>query len=338
MIDFRRNGHGERRLRVFTWPVHGSYFYYLSQCNCDFFLPVDSRRNGAYGGAGDGSAYAVGANVHNVAVEDIPSLELDAILFQSQAHFEQDQYEIFSEAQRRLPKIVVEHDPPRDHPTDMRHWLRDPSATLVHVTDFNRLMWDNGDVPTTVIDHGIVDPGYHYEGTLEKGIVVINNLGGRGRRLGLDIYEQVRKRVPVELIGINATDVPGGVGEVAHKDLAAFLAPYRYFFNPIRYTSLGLAILESMLVGLPVMGMATTELVSVIQPGVNGYITLDPDKLVQQIRRLLDDPSLARRWGQNGRQTALERFHVDRFVRDWERLFAQVTQTETRSDALAVGQ
>jgi ADP-heptose:LPS heptosyltransferase len=29
--------------------------------------------------------------------------------------------EILTEAQRRLPRIYLEHDPPREHPTDTRH-------------------------------------------------------------------------------------------------------------------------------------------------------------------------------------------------------------------------
>src|SRR3712207_8760394 len=49
-----------------------------------------------------------------------------------------------SEEQRRLPKLYIEHDPPRQHPTDTQHHVDDPDVVLVHVTHFNDLMWDSG--------------------------------------------------------------------------------------------------------------------------------------------------------------------------------------------------
>jgi hypothetical protein len=39
---------------------------------------------------------------------------------------------------------------------------------------------------------------------------------------------------------------------------------------------------------------------------------------------LLRDPSLARVLGANARRTALERFHIDRFVQDWHDTLTQV--------------
>jgi len=39
----------------------------------------------------------------------------------------------------------------------------------------------------------------------------------------------------------------------------------RFFFNPIRYTSLGLAVCEAMMVGMPIIGLATTEMATTVQ-------------------------------------------------------------------------
>jgi hypothetical protein len=45
-------------------------------------------------------------------------------------------------------------------------------------------MWDCGVTPTHVIEHGVVVPkGVRYNGELERGIVVVNHLVHRGRRL-----------------------------------------------------------------------------------------------------------------------------------------------------------
>ncbi len=98
----------------------------------------------------------------------------------------------------------------------------------------------------------------------------MNNLARRGRRLGADVFERVRQEVPLDLVGMDATSL-GGLGEVPPTELAAFEARYRFFFNPIRYTSLGLAVIEAMMLGMPIIGLATTEMATAIENGVSGY-------------------------------------------------------------------
>jgi hypothetical protein len=51
------------------------------------------------------------------------------------------------------------------------------------------------------------------------------------------------------------------------------------------------------------------------------------------MRGLIEDPGEARRLGRNARSRALERFHIDRFVRDWEETFAQVAGTSLAGSA-----
>jgi hypothetical protein len=310
-----------RPLRVFTWHIHGNYLLSLSQARIDLFLPVGSRGEG-YGGRG--RTFPFKNNVHDVPVEAVRDLSFDCILFQTRRNYEIDQYEILSEQQRRLPRIYLEHDPPQQHPTDTRHWFDEPDGLLVHVTAFNALMWDSGRTPTRVIDHGVlVPPNACYTGEIARGLVVVNHLRQRGRRLGADVFEQVRQHVPLTLVGMDAESL-GGVGEVFPPDLPAFAARYRFFFNPIRYTSLGLAILEAMTVGLPIVGLATTELVTVIENGVSGYLDTDVRRLIEPMQNLLADAELPRRLGENARRRALERFGIERFARDWERAFSEV--------------
>jgi hypothetical protein len=312
-----------RPLRVLTWHIHGNYLFYLSQVGVEFFLPVLPGAPPGYGGRG--TTFPFGPNVHDVPAEEVNRLDLDCALFQHRRNWEHDQHEILSEAQRRLPRIYLEHDPPQEHPTDTRHWVDDANVLLVHVTPFNSLMWDCGRSPTRVIEHGVIIPdGVRYSGEIARGIVVVNHLRQRGRRLGADVFEQVRTRVPLDLVGMDAESL-GGLGEVFPPALPAFAARYRFFFNPIRYTSLGLAVIEAMTIGLPVVGLATTEMATAIENGVSGFVDTDVNRLLDPMRRLLADPAEARRLGEGARQRALERFGIGRFVRDWEETFDLVT-------------
>ncbi len=319
-------------LRILTWHVHGNYLYYLSHCPHQFFLPVKPDRSvPGYGGRLPGFPWP--DNVHEVPAEDVAALGLDCILFQSRRNYLEDQYEILTPQQRRLPRLYLEHDTPQEHPTNTRHPVRNPEVTVVHVTHYNRLMWDNGDSPTRVVEHGVVVPeGTRYQGGTPRAVVAINNLAARGRRLGLDIFLHLRDRVPMDLFGIGSEEL-GGLGEASHADLPRMLSRYRVFFSPMRYTSLGLAICEAMTIGMPVVGLATTELVTVVQNGVSGYLETDVARLEQRLGELLQDPERARRMGEAARCTALQRFNINRFARDWDAVFREAVKP--REGALA---
>lgn len=311
-----------RRLRILTWHVHGNYLYYLSQVPHDFVLLTDAERSTHH--AGRSGSLPWGDNVSEVRVEEAASQDFDVVLFQSRAAWDDEQHRVLSAAQRRLPRIYLEHDPPQQHPTDTRHWVDDPEVLLVHVTPYNALMWDNGGTPVAVIEHGVAPlAAAEWHGTRGRGLVVVNNLARRGRRLGRDVYEQLAGELPLSLAGMGSAEL-GGIGEVPQRELPAVMAEHRFFFNPIRHTSLGLAVIEAMMVGLPVVGLATTELVTVIRSGDNGIVDTRLDVLADAMRRLLADRAEAGRLGQAGRRTALERFGIGRFVADWQAALARV--------------
>jgi hypothetical protein len=303
-------------VRVLTWHVHGSYLYYLAQVPHTFYVPTRAGRPEGYGGRAGSHPWP--DNLVEVPAEEVPGLELDLVLYQSRRNWEVDGFELLGGRQGELPRIFLEHDPPRGTPTDTRHPVADPETTLVHVTPFNDLMWDSGPTPTRVIDHGVMVPdGARYTGELDRGLVIVNDLPRRGRRLGRDIFERVRQEVPLDLVGMRSEEV-GGLGEVPPDRMAAFAARYRFLFNPIRYTSLGLAVLECMMVGLPIVAVATTEYVTAVQDGVSGYVDTSIPRLVERMKALLADPAQARRLGEGARARATERFSIERFKRDWD--------------------
>lgn len=325
--------HHQRPLRVLTWHIHGSYLYYLSQTPCEFLLPVRRSREPGY--TGRSGPFPWGNNVVEVPAEKVVDTAFDCVLFQHRKNFDIDQYEILSQEQRKLPRIYLEHDPPREMPTDTRHIVDDPEVLVVHVTHFNRLMWDCGASPTRVIPHAVVVPeNVQYTGELEKGIVVINNIQSRGRRLGLDVYKEVRKHVPLDIVGMGSKEV-GGLGEVPAPQLPAFVARYRFFFNPIRYTSLGLAVCEAMKVGMPIVGLATTEMPVTVENGVAGYVHTDVRVLIEKMYLLLRDKVHAETLGRGARAAAERKFDMRRFTAQWLATFEEITGRAAPGDALA---
>jgi hypothetical protein len=317
-----------RRLRILTWHVHGSYLYYLTQSPHEFYLPSKPDRPAGY--VGKWGHIPWGDHVHDVPVNQLRDQQFDCILFQHRDHYLNDQFRWLSAAQRSLPRIYLEHEPPQRHPAESRHWVDDPNVLMVHVTPYNNLMWDSGRSPTRVIEHGVHVPRGIYQGELARGLVMINHLGRRGRSLGADLYEKARTEVPLNLIGMAAEELEGGLGEVLHGQIPAFAAHYRFLFHPVRYCSMALAVCEAMMIGLPIIAMATTEIATVIENGVSGYVDTRLEVLVERMRALCSDPELARYLSRGAVQTAQRRYNLNRFIRDWNAAFEEVTGIQSQ--------
>ncbi|MGR8025401.1 glycosyltransferase family 1 protein, partial [Burkholderia cenocepacia] len=142
--------------------------------------PLD--RPGYGGGAGH---MPWGDSVQEVPAECVRETAFDCVLYQQVRHEQHDRLRLLSEAQRALPTLFVEHDPPREQPTDTLHPVQDPHVLLVHVTPFNAPMGDNGGTPSRGIAHGLLMPdGVRQHVTHPKGVAVGTHRARRARAPG----------------------------------------------------------------------------------------------------------------------------------------------------------
>src|SRR5207253_3509239 len=140
---------------------------------------------------------------------------------------------------------------------------------------------------------------------LDRGITVVNGMRKRPRVSGYDLFMQARQHVALDAAGME-TEKFGGLGDIPYRHLHSHAAKYRFLFSPMRYTSLPLAVIEAMTIGMPVVALATTALPTVIEHGVSGYVSCDMDELTHHMRALLADRALAERLGANARRVALD--------------------------------
>ncbi|PQA60108.1 glycosyltransferase [Siphonobacter curvatus] len=311
-----------RPLNILIWHIHGSYLTGITQTEHNWYVPTKVGSPEGYAGRGKDSTMP--GYVREVPAEEVRHLPLDLIIFQTPQNYQHDQYEILTETQRQLPRIYLEHNAPEPHPVFSKHPVNDPNVLVVHVTHFNRLMWDCGRTRTRVVEHNVaIDPDLRYSGHLSQGITVLNEFKRRGRMVGFDLYEQARQRVPLTTVGMKSDEI-GGLGEIHYRYLHQRVAEYRFLFSPMRYTSLPLAVVEALTIGMPVVALATTEIPTVIEDGVQGFISNDPEVLIERMQFLIDHPEEAQRMGANARKLAQDRFGKERFVRDWNAVFAEV--------------
>jgi len=314
-------------MRILLWHVHGAWTTAFVHGRHDYVVPVLEDRGPD--GVGIARTYAWPDAVRELPPEALRDEPFDVVILQRPQELELARRWLGRRPGRELPAIYVEHNAPQGRIADMRHPVADrEDLLLVHVTHFNALFWDAGGTPSRVIEHGIVDPGERYTGELARAAVVINEARRRGRVTGTDLLARFARHAPLDLFGIDAehSGTPArAAGDVPHARLHDEMARRRAYLHPIRWTSLGLSLLEAMHLGMPVVALGTTEVREAVPPEA-GAVSTDVGALARALGRLVSDPDEARDRGRIARAAALERYGLARFLADWDRALASVVR------------
>jgi glycosyltransferase involved in cell wall biosynthesis len=311
-------------MKIFLWHVHGSWTTAFVQGAHEYLLPVLPNRGPD--GRGRALTWDWPASVREVTPEQAAGEGVDVVIMQRPSELQglAAQWLGGRRPGRDLPAIYLEHNAPEGQVSEMRHPAADrPDLTLVHVTYFNDLFWNAGSTPTRVIEHGVVDPGYRYTGELARAVAVINEAPRRGRVTGTDLLPELGRDVPIDLFGMDATRL-GGIEDLPQERLHDEIPKRRVYLHPVRWTSLGLSLIEAMHLGMPVVALATTEVVEAV-PSQAGVVSNRVPVLATALRRLTHDPDEARAMGRAARDAALARYNLRRFLDDWDDLLEEVT-------------
>lgn len=310
-------------MRILVWHVHGAWSTALVHGDHDYVVPLAPDRGPD--GRGRAATYDWPERAREVPLQRLREEELDVVLLQRPRDAVLADRWLDRRIGRDVPAVWVEHNAPQGPIAELQH----PAAgrddlTIVHVTHFNDLFWDCRDTPTCVIEHGIVDPGPRYAGTLPRAAIVVNEAARRGRVTGTDLFDRICGDLPYDLFGIDSASL-GGVGDLPQAELHAAMAERRVYVHPNRWTSLGLSLIEAMHLGMPVVALATTEAHDAVPPGC-GVVTNRLADLQAAVSRFLADPDEARDVGAAARRHALHHYGLERFLADWDVLLRRVAR------------
>ncbi|MFF7794718.1 glycosyltransferase [Streptomyces sp. NPDC007991] len=319
-------------MNILLWHVHGSWTTAFVQGPHTYVVPVTPGRDPD--GLGRARTFSWPASVREATPGELSDTPVDLVLLQRPHELELAERWLGGRRPGRdVPALYLEHNAPDGGVPDTRHPCADrDDLTIVHVTHFNRLFWDCGSTRTEVVEHGIVDPGHRYTGRLARAAVVVNEPVRRARYTGTDLLPSLAEAVPLDVFGMGTEGLAGRLGlppdrcrtaDLPQGELHTALAERRMYLHPVRWTSLGLSLLEAMHLGLPVLALATTGAVEAVPPGA-GTLSTRPDVLARAARRYLHEPEAAAAHGARARQAALERYGLKRFLADWERLITEV--------------
>ncbi|WP_153504487.1 glycosyltransferase [Cumulibacter manganitolerans] len=318
-------------MRILMWHVHGSWTTSFVSGGHEVLLPVLPDRGPD--GQGRARTWSWPQTAQEITPDDLRDADIDLVVLQRPHEIELAHRWTGRRPGTELPAVYVEHDTPRETASATRHPVADrDDITLVHVTHFNHVMWDNGTAPTTVIEHGVADPGDRYTGADPSAAVVVNHPVRRGRLVGADLMIDLARHLPVHVYGMGMSELTGHAAfPVArlHDDLPQSrmhqqLAHHRMYFHPYRWTSLGLALLEAMALGLPVLGLSTTEGPRAVPPEA-GLLSNSMAEIRTRARHWLDDPAAARAAGAHARKHVLEHYSLPQFHDRWNCLLNRIT-------------
>jgi glycosyltransferase involved in cell wall biosynthesis len=321
-------------MRVLIWHVHGSWTTAFVQGPHTCLLPVLPGRGPD--GRGRARTWDWPASAVEIPAGQLRDEYIDVVILQ-RPHEEELTWQLTGRRPGAdLPAVYLEHDAPwgdvpqTRHPMAGRRELR-----LVHVTHFNELFWDSGTTPVSVIEHGVIDPGPMWTGEIARAGVVVNEPARRGRYAGTDLLPFFAERAGLDVFGMGVADLPArlgtppgavrGVEDLPQAAMHTELARRRVYLHPFRWTSLGLSLIEAMLLGMPVVAVAATEVTEAVPPGA-GIVSTRRDCLRDAVRRLIADPAEGAELGRRAREAALGRYGLSRFLADWDRLLTEVTR------------
>lgn len=316
-------------MRALIWHVHGAWTSSFVQRTSESLVPLVPGRGPQ--GRGRPDTYDWPERAVEASPAELRAAEFDVVILQRP-----EEIDLLADwtglvAGRDVPAVYVEHNAP-PCAASSRHPLADQSAIpIVHITRFNDLMWDSGAAATHVIEHGIIDPGPRWRGHLPRAAFVVNEPIRRARITGTDLLARMADCAPIDAYGIGTQPLTSGTGrhellghgDVPHGRILDLIAERRVYLHLRRWTSLGLALLEAMHLGMPVVALATTEAPEALE-GSGAFLSNDPDRLARVVRTLVNDHEAAATAGRAARAHALQRFGLARFLADWDLLLKEV--------------
>jgi len=315
------------KLNILTFPTHERYQTNLSATDHNFYL---------WQGRGIkpwSDNYAPLPSNHILLdpdkdIRQIPAyLDLDLVL--SQNKFGQFQVAEPIARQLDLPLISLEHTLPMttwSKADILRNRYMSGDVNLF-ISEYSRGEWGWEEDDADVVHHGIDTELFKPNGNTgvpHHVLSVVNDWVNRDWCCGFNLWKKiVRDDIKVSVFG----DTPG-LSEPAEstEQLVREYNKATVFLNTSLISPVPTALMEAMSCGCPVVSTATCMIPEIIEDGVNGFISNDPEVLRDRVKQLLDDEGLRKKMGEAARETIVSNYGLEKFVNRWNEVFEKCLQ------------
>jgi hypothetical protein len=312
----------KRKLNILTFATHERYEENLCKTGHNFYSL-------AIGKTWDTDYAPVPDNYH--IIDAIPEqVDFDLILthtscdrmFQAYQHL--TGLDIANGNRAGIPILRHTHVLPDvrfDIPTQIAGFQQYPRGKDSFISAHNMGAWGlTGGTSAGVVEHG-VNTDFWNDGELERSAVclsVVNDWPNRDWCCGFNLWQQTVQGLPVKVYGKSP-----GFSEPANstEHLREIYQSSRIFYNTSLHSPVPSVLLEAMACGCAVVSTANCMIPEIIENGKDGLISNDPQELRGFLELLLKDENLAKELGKNARKTIVERYNLETFVDNWNKLF-----------------
>jgi glycosyltransferase involved in cell wall biosynthesis len=125
-----------------------------------------------------------------------------------------------------------------------------------------------------------------------------------------------------------------------HRDVTRLLQQSWGFVLPSRWEGMPNALLEAMACGLPCVATRVSGSEDIITDNVNGLLveSEQPAAMAQALRRIIEDRELARKLGQEARQTILREYQLRRVTEETLQFYYYILKKKTEEPSLVLGE
>ncbi len=310
-------------MKIFDMLAHEGYHYELCKLKCDFTMVVDRthRWNPRYRPVPSNVTFIDRGtlSVHYVERHDVA-------IIHNYKH-----WQLLQECS--IPKIVVMHCSKAGQ-GDPQFAAEDLSGCVVVFNSYkDKDRWDLKCPRQYVIWHGFDPTEWPIsDRSIKKIMTVGRRISERDSICGYRLVQELeRSSLPIKLVGDNPAlgiQSPGSFDEFKE-----FHSKYAVYLNPTIRSPMPRGRGEAMMSGIPIITTGFYDEEIFIEQGVNGFISSNVQEIKEYAALLLADEKLQATMAENVRRTALERFHIGRFLSEWKTVIGDATQQDTQSIA-----
>lgn len=313
---------GNRPYNILTSCTHESYEANLCKTGHNFYA---WRQKGIkdwrtdYRPLPDNYVLLDGSNPHRQIPLD---LKFDFVLSQNKF----GQFQILSKLADvlHLPLVSLEHTLPQpDWSENTLNAIKNANGNInIFISEYSRKQWGWADNEAEAVHHGI-DTDIFAPNQLERKnhvLCVVNDWINRDGPCNFQTFQRVvlETKLPYKVLG----DTPGFSKPA--KDTQELINAYqtsRIFLNTSLVSPIPTALLEAMACGCAVVTTATCMIPEIVQDGENGFISNSETTIYNRIKELMENPELAAQLGQKARETIINKFGLETFVSNWNKVF-----------------